>query len=541
MPWEIKKKGSQYCVHKKGSSSPVPGGCHSSRADAIKHQRALYAKEPTAAHSILENGMKLWIPTATMTSEILTTNAIANATFTFASTTAEREEDDGRERWEGILGLEGSPTSDRRYLIPGEIRERELPLPFHVQIVTNEGHDGSECAGRIEGVEHIPLSEFARRDEFPALEDVREEAVVIWATGSLDGSPASEEAKRLIENGAGVSLDLPHDRVALFNGDTFEEIKEEISLEEFIDGNYLQGLGGAIGGATIVSVAAFEETRVRMVDGHALVASAYGFKLMKPTFEQALNKIEGEMGSLVASGKLAAPIKPPREWFDDPKFRELTPLKISKDGRVSGHLADWDGCHIGFEGICVPPFRSSTNYAYFNTGEIETANGDLIPCGKIMFCRDGNGHAGLELSLEEAASYYDDATKVGAFVRAGSDRFGTWLAGTLRADLDDLEIQHLRTHPPSGDWRPLIGQRITELIAAFAVPIGGFPLRRAMVASANGEISAIITAPLIIESDALGKKRRQRKWKMARDRYMALSAQMHSEDPDADPVPPVAG
>lgn len=202
-------------------------------------------------------------------------------------------------------------------------------------------------------------------------------------------------------------------------------------------------------------------------------------------------------GVLIAS---SGPLKPPMEWFEDPQFSELSPLKITKEGRVYGHLADWDGCHTGFQGICVPPFRSSTNYAYFNTGEIETGEGDLVPCGKIMFCREGNGHAPLEMTWNEASRYYDDATKVGAFVRAGSDRFGTWLAGSLRHGLNDLEIQHLRTHPPSGDWRPVRGGP-SELIAAFAVPIGGFPIarERALVASAaDGEITAVISAPLFI-------------------------------------------
>lgn len=530
MPWEIRKRGSQYCVHKKGSSSPIRGGCHSSRADAVKHQKALYAKEPTASHSIL-NGVQYWMPNniiASTDTSTFSSNLLNSMTVTF--TTAEGEEEEERERWEGILGLEGSPTADRRYLIPNEIRERELPLPFNVQITTDEGHDGSENAGRIESVTHIPLSEFERRDEFPALDDVREEAIVIWGEGTLDGSEASAEAKRLIENGAGVSLDLPHDRIALFDPETYEEIEGEVTLEEFMQGEFLQGIGGAIGGATIVSVAAFEEARVKMVDGHALVASAYGLKLAKP----------GEV--LVASGKLRAPVKPPREWFEDPKLRELTPLQITKDGRVYGHLADWDGCHTGFGTVCVPPFRSASNYAYFNVGEIETDDGSLVPCGKIMFCREGGKHAPTDrpLSVQEVAQHYDDATKVGAFVKAGSDRFGTWLAGTLRADLDELEIQHLRTHPPSGDWRPV--KYSSELVAAFSVPIPGFPIPRgeALVASAGGEITAIITAPLYIEPQSLGKKRRQRKWKMARDRYMALSAQMHSEDPGADPAPPVA-
>ena len=41
MPWELKGN----CVHKKGSSKPVPGGCHKTREQAVKHMSALYANE----------------------------------------------------------------------------------------------------------------------------------------------------------------------------------------------------------------------------------------------------------------------------------------------------------------------------------------------------------------------------------------------------------------------------------------------------------------------------------------------------------------
>ncbi len=47
MPWSIQQRDGKYCVIKQGSSSPVPGGCHATRAKALRHQRALYANEPS--------------------------------------------------------------------------------------------------------------------------------------------------------------------------------------------------------------------------------------------------------------------------------------------------------------------------------------------------------------------------------------------------------------------------------------------------------------------------------------------------------------
>lgn len=415
------------------------------------------------------------------------TNSIGTVTFSEdeeISGSGESEEQEEVVLWEGILGFEGEPTDDKRYLMPGEISERELPLPLMIQTVTAEGHTGAELGARIDEI-------WRQEGENGIIE--------IWGRGPFDSSEVGKEGARLVEEEflTRVSLDLAISDAVALDPETYEPLEiEEMDFFEFVTADFVTGLKGSIMGATLVPFSAFPNAKVSIVtaSGKISVLTASGsMRVVRPT-------------TLVAS---AGPLKPPREWFEDPNLRELTPLQITKDGRVYGHLADWDGCHTGFQGICVPPFRSASNYSYFNVGEIETAEGEMVPCGKLMFCREGNGHAPIEMTADEASRYYDDATKVGAFVRAGSDRFGTWLAGAVRSDLTDLDIQHLRTHPPSGDWRP-VKNGPSELVAAFAVPIPGFPIQRALVASADGEISAIITAPLEVKY-APGSKRRRRK------------------------------
>jgi hypothetical protein len=49
MPWEVKKNGDQYCVYKKGASSPIKGGCHDTKSDATAHMRALYSNVTDAS------------------------------------------------------------------------------------------------------------------------------------------------------------------------------------------------------------------------------------------------------------------------------------------------------------------------------------------------------------------------------------------------------------------------------------------------------------------------------------------------------------
>ena len=399
-----------------------------------------------------------------------------------------------REPWEGILGIEGSGTDDGRIIEFGQVGHRELPVPFHVQTQIQPGHDTAECCGRIESIVRVPLSEFARREEFD-LSDTRDEAIVIWGEGTLDGSEHADNAKRMLENGAGVSLDGLR-----YSGNLWD--KEDLSPVDITDadlsevlnkverGEYLRGISGDIAGVTVVGTPAYKEAKV-------LVASA------QLRF--------GAARVLLAS---AAPVKPPKAWFEDPHFTELTPLTITKEGRVFGHLADWDGCHVGLQGVCVPPYRSSSNCAYFNTGALMTEEGEEVTVGKIMFSMTGSGHAPEHLAYMEAQRYYDDATKVGAFVHAGEDAFGTYLVGSLRPGLSEIEVQHLRSHPPSGDWRPIRPHDWnSELLAALCVPVGGFPIaRRALVASADGYVSAIITAPLEIPATQADERhiRRQR-------------------------------
>ena len=209
----------------------------------------------------------------------------------------EPEEDVERVEWEGVLAVIGHPTSDRRLLIPGEVSHRDLPLPFLVQTATEDGHRGAEVAGRIEKISHIPAEDFERKDEFN-LHDLTEGAVIVFAEGTLDGSEHELDAIRMIENGAGVSIDMPPDRVAPFDPDTLEELDpEEVAFEDLIFGNLLTGIAGKISAATIVSIPAFEEALKKankpytlyVYEGanHAFNNDTSEARYHKPTAEQA--------------------------------------------------------------------------------------------------------------------------------------------------------------------------------------------------------------------------------------------------------------
>lgn len=207
-----------------------------------------------------------------------------------------------------------------------------------------------------------------------------------------------------------------------------------------------------------------------------------------PLRERLLGYLEAAVetdldGNLTAA---AAPVAPPAEWFVNPELGAPTPLTVTEDGRVFGHLATWRTCHTGFGG-CVKAPKSKAKYAYFHTGEVHTAEGEPVAVGRVTL---GGGHADTKLGFQAAIAHYDNAGACVALVRAGEDKHGIWMAGSLAPEVDELRAAALRRHPPSGDWRRIGGN--LELIGALAVNTPGFPVPRSMVA--DGQPTALVAA-----------------------------------------------
>lgn len=171
--------------------------------------------------------------------------------------------------------------------------------------------------------------------------------------------------------------------------------------------------------------------------------------------------------SLVAGSGWCAP----SEWFEDPKFDRATPLTVTEDGRVSGHLAEWGTCHVGYPGTCVAPPNSASGYAYFLTGEVLTDKGS-VPVGQITM---DTGHAAPS-RMRSALAHYDNTGTVVADVNCGEDAHGIWVAGWIRPGTPPEKVVALRASTLSGDWRK-VGTEM-EMIAALAVNSGGFPIPR---------------------------------------------------------------
>lgn len=204
--------------------------------------------------------------------------------------------------------------------------------------------------------------------------------------------------------------------------------------------------------------------------------------------------------SLVAS---AAPALPPLAWFSDPQLTGPTPLTVTDDGRVFGHVAVWGVCHIGLPG-CVTPPQSAAEYAYFRTGATMTDAGE-VPTGKLTV---GGGHADGQLGYAATADHYDNVCTSVASVAAGEDDHGIWVAGAVLPAATPEQVEALRQSPLSGDWRDIGGN--LELVAAHAVNVPGFPVPRprAVVASSGRQLSLVAAGvPRPVEDPKVAQRR----------------------------------
>ncbi|ORL34974.1 hypothetical protein A6I91_01845 [Prescottella equi] len=193
----------------------------------------------------------------------------------------------------------------------------------------------------------------------------------------------------------------------------------------------------------------------------------------------------------ITASLVAGAIVYERDDFFMPEADELTALTVTDDGRVYGHLASFDSCHIGYpigEYDCTAPPASACDYAYFHQGEIATTEGPLA-VGKLTL---GTGHAGMRAGARAAAEHYDNTGSAVAIVRCSDGLWGPWLSGRILPGVDDDRVAELRRSGVSGDWRTVQrGSSQMELVAVLAVNVPGFPVPRTKALAASGMRSLI--------------------------------------------------
>lgn len=184
-------------------------------------------------------------------------------------------------------------------------------------------------------------------------------------------------------------------------------------------------------------------------------------------------------------------ISPPGVWFENPNLEQRTPLQVTSEGRVFGHLAAWNECHRDVTmKECVLAPHSRLGYRPFHLGSTLTSDGQLVRTGKITM---DTGHAPISWNYSNVVRHYDDTGYEIATVRAGEDQFGIWVAGALVPEATTKQAAKLRRSPLSGDWRSVQGN--LELTAALAVNFPAFPV----YAMDNEERLALTAAGMVLD------------------------------------------
>lgn len=192
----------------------------------------------------------------------------------------------------------------------------------------------------------------------------------------------------------------------------------------------------------------------------------------------------------------------PSEWFVDPELKMPTPVTVTREGRVFGHIAQWGVCHvglglsIGLNDTCTEAPHSPTNYAYYRTGVVDTDQGE-IPVGNLTM---GIGHAPDKASARATIAHYDNVNAVVADVVTGEDEHGIWFSGAMRPNLTDDQIRAFKGATLSGDWRTIGGE--LELVAALAVNVPGFGIPRLSLAASGGRQTALVAAGMVKRPEA---------------------------------------
>lgn len=399
-------------------------------------------------------------------------------------------------RWEGVIAREGEMTGDGRLIEDGALRWDDLPIPLRVAFKDVGGHDGAEVCGRIETVE-------------------RREGGDIYATGTFDlGSAVGAEAFRQVSeqmsNGVSIDTDdvtfrimakadMPEADVA----DSGDEADPEgrVKVAAMSSSDELTVIESArLRAATLVAVPAFATARVYAAGQAPSTPETSELDENGDSDEKMARSADADPLSRDSLTAAAIPTAPPEAWFKDPALTGPTALVVEDDGRVYGHIAAWGTCHIGQIGKCVEPPTSPSNYAYFRTGALRTAEGTSVAVGHLTM---GTGHAGPRDSANAAAEHYDNTGTVFADVAAGEDAYGIWVAGSLRPGISAEQVRVARSAPISGDWRTIRGS--LELVGALAVNVPGFPVPRPQGLLASGEVKSLQASGVVAHDDSAAR------------------------------------
>lgn len=380
--------------------------------------------------------------------------------------------------WTGPLAVEGIVTGDGREFAPGALKWADLPVPLRWNKEDSHGGEPHTVAVNVGRIDKI-----WREDE------------KIMGSGVLnlaetDGQRVYDLIKGQFIRGVSIDADSITDadvELVWPEGDG-NEVDDDDPLAMLFGGPPPEKMifhAGRIRAATLVDIPAFAEAYIALTDDTGAVVAGG-----QPFTEDEYLKTRPEKVAVTASVSIDDR-RPPPEWFTDPKLEGYTGIVVTDDGRVYGHVAPWNACHIGYDGECVTAPREDMHDHYM-TGEVVCSDGSRSGVGQITV---GTGHASLYMSAKPAAEHYDNTGTAVADVAVGNDAHGIWLAGAIRPKADPQAVFELRASGRvSGDWRRIGGK--LRLVALLGVNTAGFLQgdTRTRARVAGGQPMALVAA-----------------------------------------------
>jgi 2'-5' RNA ligase len=388
---------------------------------------------------------------------------VSMAAADLAAQSAPAEPINGEGRWTGLATMANRPTIDTgetRNMVPGALRWNG-----EIQMLTwsptgEEGHEGGMPVGGID--------------------DVRWEGDNLMVAGFFDASETAQELRRQSLNGMPWKLSINAPGAGSY------------TVDFGADGSVVETLtDGIFTGALVCAGPASDLT---------------WFKAEPEVAELAIVDLAtGEVMPMMASADypIKPPLVPPAKWFAAPSLDGPTPLTITDEGQIFGHVGD--GCHLSQRGcVHIRDATQSRDFRRFNRGQV-VVEGGRVNAGQITLVGGHpSGPAGGMLSAAAAEAHYNDTRSAVADVTVGWDDINDlpYFAGALRSDVTPEQIRALTAAGISGDWRliPGSGDPARQLIALPAVNAPAFGIPRSLVASAyvvDGEVQTLIMGPIV--------------------------------------------
>lgn len=189
----------------------------------------------------------------------------------------------------------------------------------------------------------------------------------------------------------------------------------------------------------------------------------------------------------------------------------LVPLTVTDDGRVFGHIATHDVCHLGMPGVCMTAPVDLSEFEQFHRYPVLGSDGGTIAVGRLTYgggqfsdscscCRGSDDHACNSLSMGRTIAHHDQMATV-AYVRAWEDTQNNAIrvAGVLADGVTADQVKALARGKVSGDWRAH-GEKLalTEVLVlsrespGFPLPRGRMANQRMMALTAAGTVSPTV-------------------------------------------------